>query len=103
MSDISFLNFARWAQELSDYTMIAGRYHIQTESEKLIFADIIQKMNLPLQYSLLDIGWGPGNLAIPLSSVVHKIYCIDNKAMLNKFKERCPEVSNIHFVEGNSF
>lgn len=90
----------RAAQE-SDPTKIAGRYGFQREAERRIVLDVATKLDLAPSDRLLDIGGGPGNLAIPLSFMVAKVCVVDNPEALKMLRARVGLSSNIGTIEGD--
>ena len=56
MSRISFKNYAKRARELSQHTEIAGRYAIQDKAERHILLDVLKKLVVQPEDSVLDIG-----------------------------------------------
>ncbi|OGC22600.1 hypothetical protein A3J90_06975 [candidate division WOR-1 bacterium RIFOXYC2_FULL_37_10] len=101
MSRKSFESYGRIAENFSNYTEISGRLKVQEESEKNIVADVIKKLNLKSNDSLLEIGCGAGNLLIPLSFAVDTIDGIDHISCIELLKRRFPKGENINFIPGN--
>ena len=63
---------------------------------------VLSHLPLKTSYSVLDIGSGPGTLAIPLAKRVQSVTAIDfSRGMLDTLKERAVEdnVDNIHTVQ----
>lgn len=58
MGRISFENYGKRAELLSDFTFMAGRYPSQKEAEKFIVIDIVNKLNISPSDVCLDIGCG---------------------------------------------
>ncbi|MDZ4816274.1 MAG: methyltransferase domain-containing protein [Verrucomicrobiota bacterium] len=71
-----------------DPTLLAGRRLHQKSSEKLIIADLKQKLGLSQQDALLEIGCGTGNLLLPLSKFVSKAVGVDHPDLLKVAKFR---------------
>lgn len=101
MGRLAFENFGKAAQVGSDDTLIASRYSIQKNAEKNIVLDVINKLDLQCDDDLMDIGCNTGNITIPLSFVVNKIWAIDHENCLKRFAARVPNVENIIFTPGN--
>ena len=72
MSNTSFENYGRRAKLSSNFSEIAGRYRIQSNSERLIVLDIINKLKISPNDSILDIGSGVGTITIPVSFFCEK-------------------------------
>lgn len=89
MSHISFLNFEKLAgqEDLTDI-VISGRYEFQEEAEKEILLDIIEKLELTKEDSLLEIGCGTGNLLLPLSLIVKEAHGVDNINAISRLIKR---------------
>jgi cyclopropane fatty-acyl-phospholipid synthase-like methyltransferase len=102
MSLVSFNNYKKKADksELSD-TVISGRYDFQSEDEKRIIPDVINKLDLQPNDSLLDIGCGPGTLLFPLSKVVEMVSGIDNDRVIQRIQNQCNNKKNITTISGN--
>lgn len=101
MGRLAFENFGLAAEVGKDDTLIASRYSIQKNAEKNIVLDVIKKLDLKCDDDLLDIGCNTGNITIPLSFVVNKIFAIDHENCLKRFSSRLPLVENIVFTPGN--
>jgi len=101
MSRISFENYGKLAQSLKDDTEVSGRYKIQHEAEKKILADVIKKLELQSEDSVLEIGCGVGNLLIPFSFFVREITGIDHSSCIKRLKDRFPKAKNVSFISGN--
>ena len=101
MSNVSFENYGMLAERMTDFTQVAGRYACQRDDEKNIVQDVIRKLDLSVNVSLLEIGCGAGNLLIPLSFFVHSATGIDHPSCIAALKER---FQNKNFVLiGNNF
>jgi 2-polyprenyl-3-methyl-5-hydroxy-6-metoxy-1,4-benzoquinol methylase len=100
MSKISFENYGNRARQCANDTVVAGRYVIQSSAEKLILPDIIGKLALAANDSLLDIGCGAGNLTIPLSFWVKDVTGIDHPSCIERFQRRFCTAA-IKLVSGN--
>jgi ubiquinone/menaquinone biosynthesis C-methylase UbiE len=102
MSRISFENFGLLAQNLTDFTQIAGRYDFQKEAESLVIFDILQKLKLKPSDHCLDIGCGTGNILLPLSFFIKSITGLDNSHVIAALNKRISvELTNIELISGN--
>jgi SAM-dependent methyltransferase len=99
MSRKSFENYGRLAGQVQECTVLAGRYSIQKSSERNIVRDILGKLDLRPEHSLLDIGCNAGNLTIPLSFMVSSVTALDHPDCLRRLREQFP--SRIDLVAGN--
>ena len=66
------------------FTEQNGRYPAQAEFEKLIFADVMSKLDLRPQNNLLDIGCGLGNILIPASFIVNSVTGVDHPKVVQR-------------------
>lgn len=66
----------------------AGRYPYQERAERLIVAEVIEKLALRPDHTLLEIGCGAGNLLIPLSFAAKSAVGIDHPSVVAKGRER---------------
>jgi|MDTB01.1.fsa_nt_gb 2-polyprenyl-3-methyl-5-hydroxy-6-metoxy-1,4-benzoquinol methylase len=80
--------YGRASRGLDSYTEMSGRYAIQKNAERNIVPEIIQKLNLNSDDSLLEIGCGVGNLLVPLSFHVSSCTGIDHKNLTDKIDQR---------------
>ena len=80
--------YAAMARDIKELTQVSGRYKIQKSAEKYIVLDVIQKLKIRSDNSLLEVGCGPGNLLIPLSFFVESCVGIDHQAVIKRFKGR---------------
>src|SRR5688572_15782339 len=71
----------------------------QAVAEKHIVADIVQKLGLQPQHLLLEIGCGPGNLAIPLSFFAREVTAIDHPAVIERCERRY-RASGLNWIGG---
>lgn len=60
MSRQSFKNYGRVAEGIADYTVVSGRYKIQEEAGKNIIKDVLDKLDLKTNDTVLEIGCGGG-------------------------------------------
>ena len=101
MSKISFENFGHVAEKTKDNTIVASRYLVQKEGEKLIVPELKNKLELKPHDTVLDIGSGTGNLTIPISFLVEEITALDHEKCLDALRKRTPEAENINYLPGN--
>ena len=104
MSRISFENYGKGAKisnSSTNTTVLAGRYATQEESERYILLDVVEKLEISPYDSVLDIGTGPGSIAIPLSFLCKKMTVIDHLDVLDGLRKRCSGIQNLHFQSGN--
>jgi SAM-dependent methyltransferase len=102
LSSISFENYSKLATSTDiGYTEVSGRYQFQSSAERRIVLDVIEKMRLSSEDSLLEIGCGPGNLLIPLSYIVNDAMGIDNEAMLARLAARGGASSKVTLIAGD--
>jgi ubiquinone/menaquinone biosynthesis C-methylase UbiE len=101
MGRLSFENFGHAAAQTDDPTIIASRYLMQKDQEKLITYDVIKKLELTPSDIVLDIGAGPGNITLPLSFMVKEIHAIDHENCLAQIEKRYPSLDNIKLLPGN--
>jgi 2-polyprenyl-3-methyl-5-hydroxy-6-metoxy-1,4-benzoquinol methylase len=101
MSRKSFENYGQLATRTQDWTALAGLYSIQKSEQRNIVRDILTKLDLRSDHSLLDIGCNSGNLTIPLSFMVASTTGIDHPSCLRVLRERFP--AGIELVSGNFF
>jgi len=95
----SFENYGVLASKVEDCTVLAGRYSFQKSSERNILHDILAKLDLRPEHSLLDIGCNAGNLTIPLSFMVAGTTGLDHPECLRRLREKFP--NGIELVSGN--
>lgn len=100
MSRIEFGNYGiRAGAELS-FTEIAGRYTSQVESEREIFLDVVQKLDISPKDVLLEIGCGPGQILIPLSFLVSEATGVDHPEVCSVLSGRL-KTDNLEVLGGN--
>ena len=73
------------ARRLNSPTLIAGRHLFQAEAEDKIADDIVVKLQLEENHSLLDIGCGVGILLSRLSKYVKEAVGVDHSAMIDRY------------------
>ena len=103
MSKTTFENYGKMALHGVDHTLISGRYKIQKGPEKNIVKDVIRKLELNENDSLLEIGCGVGNLLIPLSFMVKEVTGIDHPMCLERLQSRFRGQNNFTFISENFF
>lgn len=102
MSRISFENYTHIAGLAeANNTEVAGRLAFQEEAERRILFDLLSKLDIKVSDFLLEIGCGPGNLLVPLSSFCAKATGIDNQAALTRLKNRFLTDAGIACMPGN--
>lgn len=101
MSKVSFENFGKLADTLRDYTMMSGRYSVQEKDKKKIIGDIIKKLDLNPEDSVLEIGCGVGDLLIPVSFLVDEITGIDHESCIERLRKRFCDNKNMRLIPGN--
>lgn len=102
MSRISFENYGVRAREVENFTLVAGRYAIQEDAQRLIIADVTAKLALLPSDRLLEVGCGPGNLLIPLSFMVKHATGIDHPEVCRRLRARFPD-SSLRLIGDNFF
>ena len=83
--EIVFYGFK--TKETDDFSELV-RYKGSEQAERLIVNDLLGKLDLRPDSSLLDIACGPGNLLIPLSFHVARSVGIDHPGMISRFKTK---------------
>ena len=101
MSKLSFENFGYVSNKSKDFTIASSRYLHQKKHEKIILNDIIKKLSVKSDDTILDIGCNVGTHLIPLYFFADKIYGIDHKKCLQKLRERLPEIPKSNLIPGN--
>ena len=88
------------SQNTNNATLINGRYASQTYAERFIFQDVIDKLEINGNDTVLDIGCGAGLLTFPIACICKKIYGIDNTSVIAKLKKGyVPD--NVDFCAGD--
>ena len=103
MSRISFENYGKMAQFFDNDTEISGRYQIQENDERNILYDVLSKLDIKGENTLLDIGCGTGNLLIPLSFACKQLTGVDHASAIKRLKQRAKLLKNIDLISGNFF
>lgn len=102
MSRVSFENYQHLAQSSeASNTAVAGRYDFQREAERRILPDLLVKLELDVSDYLLEIGCGPGNLLVPLSSFCANATGIDNEGAIARLRNRFAMDTNVSCILGN--
>jgi len=101
MSRLTFENYGARARSLDNYTEIAGRYRIQKDAERSIVSDVISKLAIQVDDTLIDIGCGVGNLLIPLSFVCEQVTGIDHDGCIARLSSRLIDFKNVDLLVGN--
>lgn len=71
-----------------DSTQVAGRYASQVDAERRILWDVSKKLQIQPSDHLLEIGSGPGQIAIPLSFIVDHCVVVDHKNIVERLNRR---------------
>jgi 2-polyprenyl-3-methyl-5-hydroxy-6-metoxy-1,4-benzoquinol methylase len=93
--------YGEMAEEVDDFTKLSGRYPRQATNERRIPLDVIKKVDLDPNDTCLDIGCGPGNIAIPLSFLVEEVVAVDNPNTIDRLEERFPNDGNLDTKRGS--
>lgn len=102
MSRISFENYQHIAEQTeTTNTEVAGRYIFQQEAERRILSDLLNKLDLQVTDTLLEIGCGPGNLLVPLANFCAEATGIDNEAAIERLNKRLAKDSKLIGIAGN--
>ena len=91
MSRVTFENYARLSKQGVSPTVEAGRYASQAEAERRIVPDVMAKLDLQPDDSVLEIGCGTGNLLIPISFLVDTVTGVDHPDILTRLETRFPD------------
>jgi protein-L-isoaspartate O-methyltransferase len=101
MSRTTFDQYGWRAAQISDATVVAGRYSFQRESERLIVGEVARLLHLQPTDRLLEIGFGAGALSVPISYMVDSVTAIDHPAVVARFEEGFAAIKNIQTIGGN--
>ena len=88
------------ALETKNYTLNAGRYSFQKNSEKKIHIDVSKKLKINKNDTCLDIGCGVGAILLPLSKKTKHITGIDNINSINILRNRLKK-KNVSLISGD--
>jgi SAM-dependent methyltransferase len=80
--------YGQMAQSKLDPTQLAGRYASQVSAERRILWDVSNKLQIQPSDHLLEIGSGPGQIAIPLSFIVDHCVVVDHKNVVERLHAR---------------
>lgn len=100
LGKIEFENYGKMAMMGVNVTELSGRYKTQNFSEKNIVPDILRKMSIRPEDRVLEIGCGPGQIAIPLSFMVDELTGIDHPNVCNVLENRFKS-KNLKLIPGN--
>lgn len=93
-----FEAFGRALTEIGNPTVAAGRYASQAGSVESIVADVVRKLDPRPSDRLLEIGFGSGQLLLPLSKLVRETVGIDHPAAVQRLADRAP--ANVTLAAG---
>lgn len=93
--------FQKDAKNIDSTLNVSGRFSFQQTAMKLVVGDIVQKLNLAPEDTLMDIGCNCGDLTIPLSFVCEKVMGIDGVDTIERLKKRTTEIPNIETMAGD--
>lgn len=79
--------YGKMAKHNLSATLQAGRLSVQSDAEKNIPGDVISKLELSSNDSLLDIGCGTGLILIPASKIVKEAHACDHPHVLDKIQD----------------
>lgn len=79
----------------------SGRFSFQKEEMKRIVPEILNKLELKPNESLLDIGCNCGDITIPLSFMCDKVTVIDGAGAIERIKRRTNDYDNFNYLEGD--
>lgn len=92
--------YGELAKSNSNATVQNGRYPIQATAEKRVFADVVDKLQITAQSTLLDIGCGAGNILVPSSFICSQAVGIDHPDVIKGLANRITK-DNIQLLSGN--
>lgn len=90
-----FNYYSKLATQNLSLTEISGRYSFQKKNEISIASDILRKINISKKDELLEIGSGPGNIAIRLFKYCKSYTAIDNKNSIKLLKNKNINIKTI--------
>ncbi|MBP3505382.1 MAG: class I SAM-dependent methyltransferase [Lachnospiraceae bacterium] len=79
----------------------SGRFSFQREEMKRIVPEILNKLEIKPNESLLDIGCNCGDITIPLSFMCDKVTVIDGAGSIKRIKQRTEDYDNFEYLEGD--
>lgn len=80
--------YGKLSREVNDTTLATCRSNLQKISQQYIVPDIITKLDLTSEDTVLEIGCGLGTILLPLSLVIREIHGIDHPDIVHKLKDR---------------
>lgn len=92
MGTNTFENFGRRARLGISSTEMSGRYPSHEFAEREIVRDVMAKLDIRSDDSVLDIGCGVGLLAGPLSFIASSVTGVDHAEVIEVLRKRCPGV-----------
>ena len=95
MATNSFENYGRRARLGVTTTEMSGRYPSQEIAERGILLDVVTKLDIEPNDTVLDIGCGVGLLAGPLSYIVSSVVGVDHPEVVAVLRTRCPGVEGL--------
>lgn len=99
MGERTYLNYGRRAASNQPDIEKAGRLPVQRDAEKLIAGDVMQKLAVGPQDRVLDIGCGPGLLAVPIAFAAASVVVIDHPSVVDDLMRRF-RLPNIRAIPG---
>ena len=97
----TFENYGRLARAGVDPTQATMRYPCQERDERLVIADIVEKLEIVPDDDLLEVGCGVGTNLIPLAFMCRSVTGLDHEAVVAAMKQRFPGPPDIATVAGN--
>lgn len=88
MGKATFENYGFLAKQPLSFTEQSGRYPSQSFDERRILGDVMAKLEISPEDSLIDIGCGLGLLLLPLSFVVNRALGIDHPEVIAALQKR---------------
>lgn len=88
MANMAFEAYGNLAVQGTDALLQAGRLPQHSEAERLILVDVLKKLRPSPSDRLLEIGCGPGSLAIPLSFLVQHVAAMDHFEVVERGRQR---------------
>lgn len=80
---------------------MSGRYRNQSAAVRRVAVDVLSKLELRAEDSLLDIGCGVGDISIPLSMLCDEVTLVDHPKVLAQLKRRIPREERVTFMPGD--